>query len=678
MNQTLVSTVSSPPARRSSLLVASFLVAIVAFGFRFTSLRGFSNDHFVLLARAQAMLAGDLPIRDYTEEGVPLSVLLTAGAQLIFGQSLFAEALIVFTSFAIAAGVTCWLTARVTGSRLLGMSAALLQILVYPRSYSHPKMLLYSVFLLCVWWYLNAPNRVRLAVLAVWTAIAFLIRHDHGVYLGLGSAAAIIIAQCLPAGASAKAGEGGAARVVRSGLEYAVVTLLCIAPYLVYVQYQQGLIDYFRTGLAISRAEASRTRFVRLTPDPFPDGSWISWQPADLSGFPGIRVRWKPEVDDARRQALEGEIGLLAGELDQERTWKYQIEPPGRETLSRLLARAEVEDTSGFDRRSLTFDEGPGLVARLVMATRLDRLRLGPRLAWFFTDRNVALAFFVAIWTLPIVATLIVLATRRTASATAYGSFIIALSALVVVSATGLLRESLSQRIPDIYGSLPMLVACAIALAWRVRPQDRGARLAAGAAIIALSSGFVLGTFVLGTVLIRLDHSGITRGPGAVWEQLQGVFRGTREWPWSGQWPASNGWKVARYVHDCTKPDDRLLVTWFAPEMNVFSRRAFAGGETALLPLFRTPALYEPAVVARLEKQSVPIVLVDPDAFEYFESVYPAVGEYIDERYHKVGQFSPDERPIDVYVDRTRTRTGTDAEFGWPCFVSNEERRTKN
>lgn len=667
MNQTFVSTVSSAPARRPSLLVASFLVAIVAFSFRFTSVSGFSNDHFVHLARAQAMLAGDLPIRDYTEEGVPLTVLLSAAAQLVFGRSLFAEALLVVTSLSVAAGVTCWLTSRVTGSRLLGVSAALLQVLVYPRSYSHPKMLLYSVFLLCAWWYLNTANRRRHVIPALWTAFAFLVRHDHGVYIGLASASLIAAAHW----------QEGAARVARRWLEYGGVTLLCIAPYLAYVQYHQGLLDYFRTGIAISRSEAFRTQFVRLTPDPFPAGAWIAWQPVDPSRFPGVRVRWKPDIDDARRLALEGEIGLLAGEFDQNRTWKYQIEPPGRDTLSRLVSRAEVEDTSGFDRVSLTFNEGPGLVARLFMATKLDRVRPGPRLAWFFTDRNVSLAFFFAIWSLPLVAVLMVFASREAANATASvayptasASFVIVLSALVVVCATGLLRESLSQRIPDIYGSLPMLVACVIAIGWRMRPQGRLARMAAGAVIIALSAGFVLGTFVLGTVLIRLDHSRITAGPSAVWERAQGVFRGTHQWPWSGQWPAGNGWKVARYVHDCTNPDDRLLVTWFAPEMNVFSQRAFAGGETALLPIFRNPSTYEPAVMARLSKQSVPIVLVDPDALEQFEEIYPAIGEYLDERYHQVGQFSPDDRPIDVYVERTRTRTGVDAEFGWPCFVS--------
>jgi hypothetical protein len=194
--------------------------------------------------------------------------------------------------------------------------------------------------------------------------------------------------------------------------------------------------------------------------------------------------------------------------------------------------------------------------------------------------------------------------------------------------------------------------------------------LAVGATIVVLSSGFVLGTLVLGEIGTRIDHAKIREGPGALWTRARSVFHDTRDWPWAGQWPIGDSWHVARYVHDCTNPDDRLLVTWSAPEMNVFSRRVFAGGEVALFPVFRPPSEVEPAVLARLSRQSVPIVLINPDGLEEFERVYPAIVEYLEERFHKVGQFSPQESPIDVYVDRTRLRTGTDAEFGWPCFAS--------
>jgi hypothetical protein len=154
-----------------------------------------------------------------------------------------------------------------------------------------------------------------------------------------------------------------------------------------------------------------------------------------------------------------------------------------------------------------------------------------------------------------------------------------------------------------------------------------------------------------------------------VWQRVQDVFHSTREWPWAGQWPAGSGWKVARYVHDCTDLRDRLLLAWWAPELNVFSRRVFAGGESTLLPVFRDPATYEGAVLARLSQQSVPIVLVDPGELERFRSAYPGISRYLDTHFRQAGEFTPDARKIDIYVERSRQPTGTDKEFGWPCFA---------
>jgi hypothetical protein len=232
-----------------------------------------------------------------------------------------------------------------------------------------------------------------------------------------------------------------------------------------------------------------------------------------------------------------------------------------------------------------------------------------------------------------------------------------------------LLRESLSERIADVYGSAPLLLACLIAAAWRARPQQRRVQGLVRALVAVVAIVFLAGTLMLGHVPTQLERARVTEGPGAVWERVQYIFQSTREWPWAGEWPAGSGWRVARYVHDCTRPADRLLMTWSAPEMNVFSRRVFAGGETVLPRVFRDPSSYEDAVLARLSQQSVPIVLVDPESREEFYRTYPAIGEYLDTRFRKAGEFTPDARKIDIYVERSRQPAGTDKEFGWPCFA---------
>ena len=658
MSQMRISTTT----HSSSLIVASMLLAIFAFGYRFVTLSGFSNDHFVHLARAQAMLAGDLPIRDYTEEGVPLTVVLSAAAQHLLGESIFAEVVLVLTSLAVGAGITCWLSSRVTGSLLIGASAALLQVLIHPRLYSHPKIMVYSVFLAIAWWYLHHPSRGRLAVVALWTAVAFLIRHDHGVYVGLGAAALIAITHA----------RDGIARLVRRGIAFGVLTLAWLTPYLAYVQYQQGIISYFRAGLATSRSEANRTLLGRLSFDALPDGGWLVSHPIDPAGLPTIRVRWKPEVDDRRRQSIEAELQLLAPEHAEARTWKYHLERPAHDTLSKLVSHSDVEDTSGFDRRALTLPDDRSLVSRILAAVGLDRLaRLdaGPRLVSTFSAHNVSVALFFILWSMPLLAVTLVAIFRNNVIAHEH-AFTLTASALMLVCAAGLLRDSLAERIPDIYGSAPLVAACLVAVAWQARPRHWLARLSLRGAVAAIAIAFVAGTVMLGHVPSQLDRARIADGPGAVWQRVRDVFHHTREWPWADEWPAGNSWKVARYVHDCTRPGDRLLMTWSAPEMNVFSRRVFAGGETALLPVFRDPSSYEPTVLARLSQQSVPIVLVDPDELADFRRAYPAISTYLDARFRKVGEFTPDARRIHVYADITRTPAGTDAEFGWPCFVS--------
>jgi hypothetical protein len=108
---------------------------------------------------------------------------------------------------------------------------------------------------------------------------------------------------------------------------------------------------------------------------------------------------------------------------------------------------------------------------------------------------------------------------------------------------------------------------------------------------------------------------------------------------------------------------------WNAPQFNVFSRRVFAGGETLLVPLFRPTATYEPAVLERLRRQSVPIVLADRDQQPEFEKAYPAISTYLSKRYRQAGVFPQDGgQQIIVFVDRERRQSGTDLELNLPCF----------
>ena len=113
--------------RRSVHVVLSVLWGVACFAYRYLAFRGFPNDHFMHLARAQQMLLGEWPIRDFFDPGLPLSYVLSAIPQSIFGQTLFVEVMLVFGCFALAAALTHLILVRWTGSLWLAGVLTLLQ-----------------------------------------------------------------------------------------------------------------------------------------------------------------------------------------------------------------------------------------------------------------------------------------------------------------------------------------------------------------------------------------------------------------------------------------------------------------------------------------------------------------------------------------------------------------------
>ena len=82
--------------------------------------------------------------------------------------------------------------------------------------------------------------------------------------------------------------------------------------------------------------------------------------------------------------------------------------------------------------------------------------------------------------------------------------------------------------------------------------------------------------------------------------------------------------KAAGYIARCTTPDDRLLVTGAIHEIPVLARRRFAGGQAMFKLSLYTSERDQRRALAKLEQQSVPIVLADDREFgEGFLDDYP-------------------------------------------------------
>ncbi len=238
-------------------LVAILLIVAVVFLYRFNTLGGalggFDDDHFINLVRANQLLDGDWPLRDYPDASLqgawpPVTYLASAGAQKIFGRSLLAEAVLTTGAIAIAAGLTMAAGASLTGAAWLGAVAALIAVIPSVKLYGYARPLLFSLVLLLVFRYVDRPTMRRLAVVSLALAITFLTRHDYAIYLGIAVVAALAAAhRATPAFA-----------LKRIALCAAISGVLLI-PTLLLVQNIVGIGAYVQSARAVMADEQLRT-----------------------------------------------------------------------------------------------------------------------------------------------------------------------------------------------------------------------------------------------------------------------------------------------------------------------------------------------------------------------------------------------------------------------------------
>jgi hypothetical protein len=174
---------------------------------------------------------------------------LPALARLVFGKALIVEVLFVAAALAFGAACTTAAVTRLSGSVLVAIAAASLEILLNPRSFGYPKIALYALATLAFVWFSRRPTNRRMFALAALTVAAFLFRHDHGLYIGIGSVVAVTVGRW----------RDGWRHVVAGASLLAALGVAMVAPWAAFVQYHLGLAAYFRPALAFSRLEAEAT-----------------------------------------------------------------------------------------------------------------------------------------------------------------------------------------------------------------------------------------------------------------------------------------------------------------------------------------------------------------------------------------------------------------------------------
>ena len=508
---------------------------------RFLALVGFPNDHYLYLASAQQMLAGEWPSRDFVDPGTPLMYAVSATARLVVDSPFLAEALVVSTAFGLAAALTVYAALAASGSLWIAVLVTLAEVAIFPRSYHYPKLLPIAAGVLAMWAYARAPTLRHAALLAACVAVAFLFRHDLGVYLG---AAAVVVAACT---------EPGWRNAIRRPAVFTVLVAMFVLPYVAYVEATTGVVRHIAAGAAYSRAEATRT----------------------IIGLQ--RIEW----------------------------------------------------------------------------------------AAIAAPENAVAALFYILHALPIL-TVAVLVWRRAAArpaARAEAVWTLAVAVLAVAMNVTLLRDPLRARVGDV--SVP---ACILA-AWLIR-QAWASGAAARVLAIAIAAIAAAGVNAAGAPGEQINRAGLLLRPDRLLAHA-GERLGELQAPFARrQFPSRTIEALVPffgYVGRCTRPDQRLFVAGEAPEVYVYARRLFAGGQPALRSGFFSTIADERRLVLRLREQEVPLALVmtEGDAAEF-----TLVMAELESEFQPAGEIQVEEQgPIVVRTNRRVTAHGRDAETGLPCFV---------
>lgn len=637
------------------LLVVAVFAA--AFFYRFNTLGGalggFTNDQFGYLARGRQIQGGELPFRDFNDPGWILTDALSGLAQWLGGYNLRSEALLTVGMLSLGAAITFMLARKASGSTLAALVAIAIHIALDARHYNYPKIVLYAAAIALAWSYAERPGRGRLAVLGGFVGLAFLFRHDNIVYLGafVVLTLALVHRRSMRDAVTAVAGAGAAAAVL-------------IAPFLLFLAFNGGVVEYFRAALVYVVRDAERTSFAlpRLTLD-F-SRPLVAWSTAAPSEQVRINVRWSA-MPAAERQAREARYSLKAGEALDATTWSYVLADQSSRNIRSLVGDPLVDDTHGLDRTAFTV---AGTTAGR-LETQLD------------TVTNATAFLYYCFLLLPVLAAFVLWRLRgvhESANVLRDPEYMVPLLVLAVLLNLGFMsRGSTNIRIPDVG------VTAAVLLAWlsaaflgrdgRLIATGRVLRsLARAAAIVTLGlTVFSANGLAQGARTAR--DAGFTEGPLAL------VDRARSTWDALGANPAAlttdndqpGLLRIAGYVRACTASSDRLFVLGEYPLLYYFSNRLFAGGHAWLLPLYYTGDDDEARIIARLMAARVPIVITEdsPAYDEDYRPVFEQIDAYFRREYREAGTIAYDGgRRLRVLVRTDVRPVRRYAAFDLPCF----------
>ena len=623
-------------------------VFVLSFLYRFPDAAALVNDHFMHVAWGRQLLWGAVPIRDAVTLGMPLQSGLSAAAEWLVGYRLLSEALIVSTAFAAAAVLTFVATRRATASLGIALSATILEVALAPRSYSYPKVLVYAAGILLLWRYVDRPSARRAIELGVATAIAFYLRHDHGLYLGLVVLAVIAMRHAHAVRAMAQ-----------QAAVFAAVCVLLVAPYLGYVQAYGGLWEYAQDLRQFSEREHSHNPFVWPSWPLTSAGQLARWTSPDDRAVP-VAIRWSPNASADDRRQVAARYGLKVPENGPIESGWFPLRNTSIVNAQAIVNDPAIEDTAAIDR--------------VTGEIRVPGLYVGPvRVLEGLDDASAsaALLFFLFL----VLSALAAIELARGGEPGPLGQWerikIASVVLIAIVTFVGFVRESLPARIGD------AVVAPVILGAWLAARWLRATRVNSGVSAFrrTWSLGRVVRVALLALLLIPITRSVVVAGGvrsrvdpaesySAIWKQIVTS-------PPFDAWPAGGSarYRVVQYVRECTGPREPLLVLWFAPEFYYYADRPFAGRMGAYMKGYYTSEVNQRLNAAALERDRPAVAIMEAGRELTDMATHPAVLAYLAANYHELGTLpATDGTAIRVFGRTDRQSTSAHSGLGWPCY----------
>src|SRR5688572_29193780 len=614
------------------------------------------NDDYQHLAFARQLFHGDLPLRDFWDLSTTLQEVVSAASQLVFGNRLLAEAVVIGVATAVAVYLAYRILQSITGSTLIAAICAALFIIAVPRVYAYPKWIVYAVAAWLwwsnVWW----PSKEKAIAAGLSTAAAFYWRHDHGVVVAVGVALGMVAA------------HGFSQLAVRRTVIAGAVALAVTMPYLVFAAVEIGPVNLARMEMTALQDERGRSRAPLHWPLRAVD-DLVRPEPADVYA-PEMTIRWRANASADARSAALARYGLTSIAPDGPQAQRVRLSERSLGSLKAVIEDPLVEDTAGVER-------GPALFS-WAQWTPWDRVRF--KVPWLrFTvlpglDQQIlaGAAAAMILHAMPLLAALLAGPTLRTLLPPALTPRpLLLFAAFAVVVNLGLLREPYESRAADVI-VLPVILF-GILLSIMLRSTYPAIvkwplRVAAILLMVLAAKSFaVAGDFGDRIAWLIGEGRSLERARGA-WSEVAARLRAS---PPSEFWAGNGGpvsMRLAKYVRRCTAPSDRVLVLWFAPEIHADADRLMAGRHVYYFQAFRDIDEEQRRELDKVTRSAPRLVLANRNNYQSAVTTFPALMRHIESEYVPAASFDEDGDRYSILIRKESPPPEPDTLTGWPCF----------